>query len=218
VRIHDLAENLIAALGEPLPGADAQKLLAPRPRKGWEPGTIPDGCRHASGLLLLCPLGDQAGLILTVRHGDLPQHAGQVSLPGGAVEEGESIEQGALREAHEEVGVDPRAVRVLGQLSPLHIPVSRFVLHPVVGIARRRPVLLPQAGEVDRILETPLSLLTDHKSYAIERRVFRGTRYEVPYVEVQGEKVWGATAMILAEFLVLLGYPPDPWGPNASPA
>jgi len=218
VRIQELAEHLNAALGEPLPGADGQKLLAPRPRKGWEPGIIPDDCRHASGLLLLCPIGDESGLILTVRHGDLPQHAGQVSLPGGAVEEGESIEQGALREAHEEVGVEPHAVRVLGQLSPLHIPVSRFVLHPVIGITDRRPVLFPQAGEVDRILETPLSLLIDRRSYAIERREFRGTRYEVPYVGVQGERVWGATAMILAEFLVLLGFPPDPWGPDARPS
>ncbi len=100
---------------------------------------------------------------------------------------------------------------MLGQLSPLHIPVSRFVLHPVVAVADRRPDLRPQAGEVERILESPLEHLVDRRSYAVEGREFRGTLYRVPFVKVQGAKVWGATAMILSELLTLLGCPPDPW-------
>jgi 8-oxo-dGTP pyrophosphatase MutT (NUDIX family) len=211
LRINDVETRLSHALGQPLPGADAQQLLAPRPRKGWQPGVIPDDCRHGAGLLLLYPAGDDTRLLLTKRNIHLPQHAGQVSLPGGAVEPSETIEQGALREAQEEVGLDPGRVRVLGQLSPLHIPVSRFVLHPVVGVADTRPDLQADVGEVERLLEEDLSRIGDVGSYTIETREFRGYLYRVPYIPLDGEKVWGATAMVLAEFLVILGFSPDPW-------
>jgi len=214
LRIEDAESRLTRAFGRRLPGPEAQKLLAPRPRKGWQPGVTPDDCRHGAGLLLLYPEGDETRLLLTKRNIHLPQHAGQVSLPGGAVEANESIEQGALREAQEEVGLDPDAVRLLGQLSPLHIPVSRFVLHPVVGVAGARPELQADVGEVERLLEGPLSHIGDARNYSIETREFRGGFYRVPFIPLDGEKVWGATAMVLAEFLVILGYSPDPWGPD----
>jgi 8-oxo-dGTP pyrophosphatase MutT (NUDIX family) len=214
LRIEDAESRLTRAFGRRLPGPEAQKLLAPRPRKGWQPGVTPDDCRHGAGLLLLYPEGDETRLLLTKRNIHLPQHAGQVSLPGGAVEANESIEQGALREAQEEVGLDPDAVRLLGQLSPLHIPVSRFVLHPVVGVAGARPELQADVGEVERLLEGPLSHIGDARNYSIETREFRGGFYRVPFIPLDGEKVWGATAMVLAEFLVVLGYSPDPWGPD----
>lgn len=214
MRIEDAESRLTRAFGRRLPGPEAQKLLAPRPRKGWQPGVTPDDCRHGAGLLLLYPEGDETRLLLTKRNIHLPQHAGQVSLPGGAVEADETIEQGALREAQEEVGLDPDAVRLLGQLSPLHIPVSRFVLHPVVGVAGARPELQADVGEVERLLEGPLSHIGDARNYSIETREFRGGFYRVPFIPLDGEKVWGATAMVLAEFLVILGYSPDPWGPD----
>jgi 8-oxo-dGTP pyrophosphatase MutT (NUDIX family) len=214
LRIEDAESRLTRAFGRRLPGPEAQKLLAPRPRKGWQPGVTPDDCRHGAGLLLLYPEGDETRLLLTKRNIHLPQHAGQVSLPGGAVEADETIEQGALREAQEEVGLDPDAVRLLGQLSPLHIPVSRFVLHPVVGVAGARPELQADVGEVERLLEGPLSHIGDARNYSIETREFRGGFYRVPFIPLDGEKVWGATAMVLAEFLVILGYSPDPWGPD----
>jgi 8-oxo-dGTP pyrophosphatase MutT (NUDIX family) len=214
LRIEDAESRLTRAFGRRLPGPEAQKLLAPRPRKGWQPGVTPDDCRHGAGLLLLYPEGDETRLLLTKRNIHLPQHAGQVSLPGGAVEASESIEQGALREAQEEVGLDPDAVRLLGQLSPLHIPVSRFVLHPVVAVAGARPELQADVGEVERLLEGPLSHIGDARNYSIETREFRGGFYRVPFIPLDGEKVWGATAMVLAEFLVILGYRPDPWGPD----
>jgi len=214
VRIELAESKLVRALGGALPGAGAQKLLAPRPRKGWQPGVTPDDCRAGAGLLLLYPEGGQARLLLTKRNVHLPQHAGQVSLPGGAVEPSETIEQGALREAREEVGLDPRAVRILGQLSPLHIPVSRFVLHPVVAIADRRPALQPDVSEVERLLEESVSRIGDVRRYSIETREFRGAFFRVPYIPLDGEKIWGATAMVLAELLVVLGFRPDPWGPD----
>jgi hypothetical protein len=91
LRIEDAESRLTRAFGRRLPGPEAQKLLAPRPRKGWQPGVTPDDCRHGAGLLLLYPEGDETRLLLTKRNIHLPQHAGQVSLPGGAVEADETI-------------------------------------------------------------------------------------------------------------------------------
>ncbi len=208
VSIADLERRIAAGLAGPLPGHDAQALLAPRPRSGWAPGVVPVDCRAGAALLLVYPVGGQACLLLTVRDAGLPTHAGQVSLPGGAVEEGETVEAAALREAEEEVGVAPSLVRVLGTLTPLHIPVSRFVLHPVVGLADRRPDLVPRSGEVRRILEPRIADLCDPEAISVERLERDGRVHDVPFLRVDGEQVWGATAMVLAEFLALVGCPP----------
>lgn len=88
------------------------------------------------------------------------------------------------------------------------------MLHPVVGVAGARPELQADVGEVERLLEGPLSHIGDARNYSIETREFRGGFYRVPFIPLDGEKVWGATAMVLAEFLVILGYSPDPWGPD----
>jgi len=210
----ELESILHRRLGGPLPGAPAQRLLAPRPRSGWQPGRHPDDCRPGAGLLLLYAVDGQAHLVLTVREAALPQHAGQVSLPGGAVEQGESIAEAALREAQEEIGIDPAAVRLLGGLSPLHIPVSRFLLHPLVGVCDSRPRLRPQRGEVARILEPPFAELADRRRLALEKRLIKGREYLIPYIRLRGEKIWGATAMVLAEFLTLAGRAPEPGMPE----
>jgi len=185
--------------------------MAPRPREGWQPGRIPPDCRDGAGLLGLFPGAAGTTLLLTVRDHQLLQHPGQVSLPGGALDRGETIVAAALREAREEIGLRPEAVKVVGELSPLHIPVSRFVLHPVVAIGDEIPPLTPQPGEVARILEVSLARLQEPTVVRVERREFKGNFYDVPYFAVDGEKVWGATAMILAELLELLGTPPMPF-------
>jgi 8-oxo-dGTP pyrophosphatase MutT (NUDIX family) len=205
VLLEAVERQLIHALARPLPDAVAHVILAPRPRIGWQPGHLPDDCRRSAALLLLYPREGHAHFVLTLRNAGMPQHAGQVSFPGGAVEPGESYNAAALREAREEVGVDPLAVRVLGELSPLHIPVSRFVLHPQVAVTHRRPDLEPCSREVAKILEVPLEHLRDPERVRVEVRTFGGRQYQVPFVLLEREKVWGATAMILAEFLIVLG-------------
>lgn len=210
LRFSELKELLSRRLHEPLPGADAQVRLAPIPRTGWQPGKTPEDCRPGAGLLLLYPRDDLPWLVLTVRDRDLPHHAGQVALPGGSVDEGETIAQAALREANEEVGLDPDEVEVIGCLSPLHIPLSGFILHPVVAAAGRRPQLTPRPGEVAQILDVPLSDLIDSERWVIETRNFRGQDYEVPFLDLDGERLWGATAMVMAEFLTVAGFPPPP--------
>ena len=188
-----------------LPGVEAQLRMAPQPRGGWKPGFAPDQARPAAALLLLFPVEGQAAILLTKRSAGLPDHPGQVSLPGGAVDPGESIEEAALREAEEEVGLARAGVRVLGHLTPLHIPVSGFVLHPVVGVAARRPDMRPEPGEVDRIIEAPIHHLLDPGRHHRATRARDGYEFEMPYFDLDGEQVWGATAMVLAEFAAVLG-------------
>ena len=207
-----LERQLPQRLAGSLPGVEGQLRMSPRPRRGWSPGQLPEDSRHSGVLLLLYPVDAKAHVVLTVRGEGLAHHAGQVSLPGGAVEPEESIEQAAVREAHEEVGVEPGSVRLVGALTPLHVPVSGNVLFPRVALAAARPRWRADTREVARVLEVPLERLLDPATVALETRRHEGRSYEVPYFAVGGEKVWGATAMVLSELLCVLGLPPDPWG------
>lgn len=203
----EFVDQLRTRLRGPLPGLDAQLRMAPQPRPGWDPHVVPDGLRDAAGLLLVYPHEGRWFVPLTLRGSWMRQHTSQVSLPGGRVDPGESIEDAALREAHEEVGVESAGVEVLGRLTPLHIPVSGHLLHPVVGSLTTRPAFRVAASEVERLIETPIAHLRDGGTVAWEQR--RRERppsvlMDVPYFGVDGAKVWGATAMILAEFLALL--------------
>lgn len=199
---------LRAAFRRPLPGLEAQLRMAPSPRIGWDPLKFPDGAADGAALLLIYPHDETLHVALTVRGSGLRNHTGQVSLPGGRVEAGETIDAAALREAQEEIGVDPRAVEVLGRLTPLHIPVSGFLLHPVAGYTSMRPAFQRAEWEVARIIEAPVSVLSDPAvlKREIRTRVVKGQSIdvEVPYFDIDGEKVWGATAMVLAEFCVIL--------------
>ena len=180
--------------------------MSPQPRLAWDPERLE--VRAAAALLLLYPLNDEPHVVLTVRGADLRHHTGQVSLPGGRVDADETIEEAALRETEEEIGVGADAIEIVGALTPLPIPVSGFVLHPIVGVAERRPRFTPHEREVARILEVPLSTLLDPSIVKREMRVFvrdgAAIDVETPYFDIGGEKVWGATAMVLAEFLAVL--------------
>ena len=165
---------------------------------------IPPGSRVAAALVLLYPIRQRVHLVLTRRAGTLDQHAGQVSLPGGAVDGAETVEAAALREAREEIGLETADLRIIGRLSALYIPVSNYALHPVVTVSDRRPTLVRATAEVAHILEIPLDELRDPKRLRLGRR-WRGDEIiTVPYFEVHSERVWGATAMVLGELLHLL--------------
>ena len=204
----DLVRRLQDALSQPLPGLDAQLRMAPSPRIGWDPLQIPEGTHDGAALVLIYPHEDAFFLPLTVRGSGLRNHTGQVSLPGGRVDEGETIEAAALREAEEEIGVDRGSVLVLGRLTPLHIPVSNYLLHPVVGFLPARPVFHRAEWEVARIIEPTLAQLRDAATVKreLQRRATGGQTIDVdvPFFDIESEKVWGATAMVLAEFCAIL--------------
>jgi len=199
-------DRLEAALRQPLPGAAAHQRMAPRPPRQWPPGFNPARVRNAAGLLLVFPDDDRASIVLTVRAGTLERHGGQVSLPGGVVEPGETFERAALREAHEEIALPLDDVRLLGALTPLDIPVSGFRLHPIAAAAATRPTLTCSDGEVARILEVPVDELLAPAQLVVVHRARNDVHVEAPAFRVYGEEIWGATAMVLAEFLTLLGW------------
>lgn len=203
----DFARALADAL-RVLPGPEAQRRLAPVPRAGWTPEMATDTFRPAAALLLLYPQAGAWHVPLTVRAETLRQHTGQIALPGGAIDAGENAEAAALREAEEELGVRSEDVQLVGRLTPLPIPVSRYVLQPVVGVAAARPAFRPAPGEVAEVLEVPVSLLQHPATVKRDRdtRLHGGARVlvDVPYFDVHGRRLWGATAMVMAEFLAVL--------------
>lgn len=181
--------------------------MAPRLKNGFEPPVAASPLRPAAALLLIYPHEHGWHVPLTVRGAALRHHTGQVSLPGGRLDEGESVEAGALREAQEEVGIVPNEVDVLGRLTPLPVFVSGHLLHPVIGVSARRPRFDLAAHEVDRLIEMPLTRLLEPDAVAWEQRILSrwpDEPMEIPYFPVQDARVWGATAMVLAEFIAVV--------------
>jgi 8-oxo-dGTP pyrophosphatase MutT (NUDIX family) len=205
MRLTQVEDALRTRLSGTLPGAEAQLRFVPTPiRPGWRIGHYPDDARIAAALLLLYPRDQDVAIPLTVRSSGLARHAGQISLPGGATDPGESLAAAALREAAEEIGVDPAAVRVLGELTPVHVIVSGFTLHPIVGVTDARPAFIAAPGEVDEIVEVSLTDLRDASRIRTGSHVREGVAIEYPYFDLAGHQVWGATAMVLGEFVSLL--------------
>ena len=203
--LHEIERSLRERLAGTLPGVQAQLKFAPSPiRPGWVAGHFPADTRTAAALLLLYPRGNDLAIPLTVRATGLARHAGQVSLPGGATDPGETLAQAALREASEEIGVDPSSVRVLGELTPVHVIVSGFTLHPIVGVTDQKPEFVAAPGEVGEILEVRLDDLRDASRIGRGTRIREGVAVEYPYFDLMGHQVWGATAMVLGEFICLI--------------
>ena len=181
------------------PGSDADRSAAPSAADA----------RPAATLLLLYPAADGSGLVapLTVRHGALRAHAGEVSLPGGAVDFGDADRSAtALREAAEEVGLDAAAagVRVAGLLDPIWIPVSNYELLPVVATAAVAPALVPQAGEVEAIVELPIARLFEDGAIREELFEVREWRLRAAAYRHADLRIWGATARTLAMLAAVL--------------
>jgi 8-oxo-dGTP pyrophosphatase MutT (NUDIX family) len=193
------------ALRRPLPGLAAQMRMAPSPRPGTERVLDPDvHCRQAGVLILLYPCADGLCLVLTRRTESVANHQGQISLPGGSIERDETPMAAALREAREELAVESAGLDVLGWLSRLYIPYSGFCIHPFVAHSSRQPVFVPEAAEVAEVIEEPLAHLLDPATRVEEMWNLRGEMVRVPFYALGEHKVWGATAMVLSEFTVLL--------------
>jgi 8-oxo-dGTP pyrophosphatase MutT (NUDIX family) len=165
--------------------------------------------REAAVLILLFEDQGQAHFPLILRVDGPGVHAGQVSLPGGAREPGESLEACALRETMEETGVETGCIQLIRELSPLQVPPSRFTVHPFVGVASQRPVFRPAPSEVVEIMTPSIHELLDPASRSKEMMNIRGKDWLIPCYRLAGHRVWGATAMILAELSAMLSQTRD---------
>ncbi len=194
--IHRLSD----LLKQPLPGWTAQKHLMP---EGRELETFDDNLHPAAVLISLYYQDGEWRFPLIRRTIDGFAHSGQIALPGGRREGNESAIQTALREAHEEVNILPELVKVIGKTSELPIPVSNHIVQPVVGYTHHKPEFSPEPREVAEIFSVSIKSLCE-RDIQYELRHFKKRDWEIPFFEINGHKVWGATAMILSEFRTLV--------------
>jgi 8-oxo-dGTP pyrophosphatase MutT (NUDIX family) len=180
-------------------GFKAQLGMSPKGRERMQPNPA-NPPRQSAVLVLAYPqIGEGLHLLLTKRTDSLRGHSGQVSFPGGSIDpEDISHEATALREAYEEVGLCDKP-HILGSLTDLWIPPSNFEVHPVVASLEYTPLLTANPAEVAQILHMPLDALLDPTTKKITQMDFRGSSIDVPYYDVEGHVVWGATAAMLSE-------------------
>ena len=162
--------------------------------------SFPDA-RVSAVLIALVEGADGAEVLLTRRSMQLRNHRGEISFPGGRLDPGETPIDTALREAHEEVGLDPSAPVIVGELDHLNTIVSRSYIVPIVSVLDRRPQLEPRTGEVDRVFWTPISELTRPGVYRMERWGQPPLDRPLHFFELEGETVWGATAHMLVDLI-----------------
>ncbi len=202
---HHFFPMLKEKLNTPLPGLNAQLNMVPDPRPGNKVYTeVQDSCKRAGVLLLLYLKGTRVFIVLTRRTELVDRHQAQISFPGGRQEEGESLEQTALRETCEELGIQSSTIQILGKLTPLYIPPTNYCIYPVVARMTEPPQFKPSPYEVAEVLEISLDYLCNPKTVRREMWTLHGMNVEVPFYFFEGHKIWGATAMVLAEFVEIL--------------
>ena len=185
------------------PAVDVPHLNRPLCR----PDDVPGVGRVAAVMILVfgdAPDSSDDGLklVLTKRNANLSNHAGQISFPGGRQDEGETLEQTALRETEEEIGVARNEIEILGRLNPVYIPPSDFTVTPFVGWSSNPPHFVRSPDEVAEIIQAPISHLVDPRTLKIgDISTAKGVVKNVPFYEVNQHRVWGATAIMLGEFI-----------------
>lgn len=128
-------------------------------------------------------------------------HPGQIALPGGAMEENETLENTALREAFEEVGIIPENVEIIGKMTPLPVPVSKYLISPFIGVAKHEPKWNINKQEVDELIILKFKNLIDSNNGYYEDWNLNGNTIRVPIFKVMNKEIWGATAAVLSELL-----------------
>lgn len=203
----EVIQRLKNSLSRQLPGKEAQMRMSPQPvdMRRFDP-KLPSNYRKGAVLILIYPQEKQAFFPLIKRPEYVGVHSGQIAFPGGKMDEGDENEVfTALREAEEEVAVNASKVEVLGRMSDLFIPASNFLVSPVIGYVDHIPEFVPEEREVQRIISARVA---DIVSPEIQKKTIleigNQIKLDTPYFEVEKEMVWGATAMILGEFIELL--------------
>ena len=204
--LSDVSNYLQERLVQKLPGSSAHEVMRARPLGNVRPVFKNESKPRMGGvLILLYEKDDNVYFPLIKRPEYQGPHGGQVSLPGGKVEEGEDRITAALREGEEEIGIKRETIKVIGQLSDFHVIPSNFLVTPVIGVLEAKPIFAPDPIEVAKIISVTLNDITKGDTM-LEREIVVGEIYKLvaPHFMIDGEMVWGATAMILSEFRHIL--------------
>lgn len=205
-QLPELSRFLNSRLLQPLPGRTAQYRMAGIRRiESLFPDADVSKARLSSVLILLYPANGYISTVLIRRPVYEGVHSGQLAFPGGRKEESDKdLIETALRESFEEAGIKKEEVDVIGKLTDLFIPPSNFLVSPIVGYSRSRPLFVPDPQEVDEIIEVPLEDLMKPEVNTRKTVSAGDWSAEVPCFYLQNQVIWGATAMILSEFLEIL--------------
>jgi 8-oxo-dGTP pyrophosphatase MutT (NUDIX family) len=190
-----------------LPGEVAHKDMIPFRLTASEALKKPISYKQSAVLILLYPVADKLCFILTQRQEYDGKHSGQISLPGGKSEpQDDDTRTTALRETHEEIGVPQEGIEVIGQLTDVYIPVSNFLIHPYVGFISDLPALRPEAREVKSIIHCTVDNLLNEKSRTLTKIQLKNGTWlkDIPAFLLEEKIVWGATAIILNEFKMVM--------------
>lgn len=195
-------ENIVKALQSELPGQKSHTKLLPPNRILKAAAEDKDRVKNSSVLLLLFEEDAELKILLIKRPAHMKHHAGQIALPGGRIEAGETDIETALRETYEEIGITEDKIEILGKLSGFYVEVSRFQIWPIVGWLNSKPVLRINPDEVEKVMSFPIAKFTPPYE-EIQMETLTG-KLEVPCVKFAKEIIWGATAMILSELYDVL--------------
>ncbi|MEY4541675.1 MAG: hypothetical protein RLZZ306_3432 [Bacteroidota bacterium] len=197
--------KLKTRLQQPLPGLMAHDLMASETRLKLKLPAPNERTRESAVLILFYPSDNQTFLPLILRPQYDGVHGGQMAFPGGRAEkEDENLIRTALREAQEEIGIRISDVTILGTLTKLFIPPSNFFVQPVIGYMARKPDFYPDPREVDKVIEISLEDLENPKIIGRKILNVRGMEVDTPFYDILETTVWGATAMMISELLIVI--------------
>jgi 8-oxo-dGTP pyrophosphatase MutT (NUDIX family) len=199
----DFYQALKEELTLPLPGITFQIKMAPKHRKLDYDGVLKQNA--AVSIVIIPSEKEEKGILLIKRPEYDGHHSGQVSFPGGKEEQDdENLVQTAIRETYEEIGINLVEDHLIGTLTPLFIPVSRYMVHPYVFLENEIKEFTIDPNEVEYVIHIPIKELLDDSLVKTTRIEISDRTITTPYFDIEEEIVWGATAMMLAEFLEIL--------------
>ncbi len=201
--------RLKSRLSQPLPGWKAHAELSPVYHERYK--SQPDGHLKAAVLALLFPGKDENLNLVYIKrpsHNPHDKHGGQISFPGGKLDKSDaSLKATATRETEEEIGIPRDSIEIIGRLSDIYVYVSNFLITPYVGYIDYYPSFVIQESEVDYTIEVPLQKIINPDNLKLRNMNIRGFRvHKVPYFDIDGEVLWGASAMITNELIQVLKY------------
>ena len=186
-------------LDQPLPGKDAQSIMMIEPKPIFN-NTNTKNVKLSAVLILLFFENDDWNFFLTKRSQNVNNHKGQISLPGGVHEENESLQETAIRETEEEIGIPSQDIQLIGRLSPFYVPVSNFKISPFVGWIEKKPRIKAYDGEVEKVFSVSINKFILKSTQKVKCDILNGKMVKIPYFDIDNEMVWGATSIILSEF------------------